>query len=243
MRTVLIALALAAALAPAAVRADDAFGAAEQDLWIPAQSFAGMNPNVAQRFVYFGDKYVVVAPAGSGDGEFAAHVPLEAGVLLTRISCEFHLHPSQEVHVHFRRQLQPLGNALPVDEDLAHLHSGIGPSIYWQLGGALNHTVQTRVGNATAYYFIDVIMGNDGTNELRFRGCRITWKRQVSPAPATARFSDVPTTHPMFRYVEAFAAAGITGGCTASTFCPDAPLTRGQMAVFLSVALGLHFPF
>jgi hypothetical protein len=25
-------------------------------------------------------------------------------------------------------------------------------------------------------------------------------------------------------------------------FCPDGPLTRGQMAVFLSKALGLQFP-
>lgn len=51
-----------------------------------------------------------------------------------------------------------------------------------------------------------------------------------------------PTTHPFFRYVEALAAAGITGGCAPVSYCPDAPVTRGQMAVFLSTALGLHFP-
>ena len=243
MRNVLIALALAAFLPSPDARADDAFGAAQQDLWIPAQSFAGMNPNVAQRFVYFGDKYAVVAPSGTGEGEFSAHVPLEAGARISAISCEFHTHLTDEAHVHLRRQLQPPGNFLPVDEDLSHIHPAVGAVAYAQVTGSLNHTVQTRVGNATAYYFVDVIMGNDGTNELRFRGCRITWSRQVSPAPATARFTDVPTTHPMFRFVEALAAAGITGGCTASTFCPDAPLTRGQMAVFLSVALGLHFPF
>jgi hypothetical protein len=36
-------------------------------------------------------------------------------------------------------------------------------------------------------------------------------------------------------------ASGITAGCSATLYCPDAPLTRGQMAVFLSKALGLHF--
>ena len=41
--------------------------------------------------------------------------------------------------------------------------------------------------------------------------------------------------------VEALAASGVTAGCgTGTDFCPNAPLTRGQMAVFLSKALGLH---
>jgi hypothetical protein len=71
---------------------------------------------------------------------------------------------------------------------------------------------------------------------------RVQWSRQVSPAPSTASFGDVPTNHPFFQFVEALAAAGITGGCGGGTFCPDAPLTRGQMAVFLAVALGLYFP-
>jgi len=77
---------------------------------------------------------------------------------------------------------------------------------------------------------------------------RIISRRQVSPAPATATatatFNDVPTTHQFFQFIEALHAAGITGGCKASPplYCPDAPLTRGEMAVFLSVALGLHWP-
>ncbi len=33
--------------------------------------------------------------------------------------------------------------------------------------------------------------------------------------------------------------AGITTGCSATTFCPDAPVTRGQMAAFLDRALSL----
>ncbi|HEX4438485.1 MAG TPA: S-layer homology domain-containing protein, partial [Thermoanaerobaculia bacterium] len=41
---------------------------------------------------------------------------------------------------------------------------------------------------------------------------------------------------------EALNAAGITGGCGNGNYCPDGPVTRGQMAVFLSKALGLHWP-
>ena len=77
---------------------------------------------------------------------------------------------------------------------------------------------------------------------VRFSGVEIWWHRAVSPAPAVATFNDVPTDHPFFQYIEALAASGITGGCGSGNYCPDAPLTRGQMAVFLAKALGLHFP-
>jgi hypothetical protein len=64
-----------------------------------------------------------------------------------------------------------------------------------------------------------------------------------NPPPAVATFGDVPTNHPFFQFIEALKASGITGGCQVAPplFCPDSPLTRGQMATFLSIALGLHF--
>ena len=71
---------------------------------------------------------------------------------------------------------------------------------------------------------------------------RVYYQLQVSPAPGTATFNDVPTSHPFFQFVEALAASGITAGCGSGNFCPDTPLTRGQMAVFLSKALGLQWP-
>jgi hypothetical protein len=70
----------------------------------------------------------------------------------------------------------------------------------------------------------------------------IRYRLQVSPAPAVATFSDVPTDHPFFRFVEALAASGITAGCGGGQYCVDAPVTRGEVAVFLSAALGLYFP-
>jgi hypothetical protein len=39
--------------------------------------------------------------------------------------------------------------------------------------------------------------------------------------------------------INKLAAAGITGGCTASTFCPKAPVTRDQMASFIARATKL----
>ncbi len=39
--------------------------------------------------------------------------------------------------------------------------------------------------------------------------------------------------------INALAASGITRGCTPTSFCPDAPVTRGQMAAFLNRAYSL----
>ena len=77
---------------------------------------------------------------------------------------------------------------------------------------------------------------------LKFNNVFLPYRRLVSPAPNTATFADVPTSHPFFQFIEALAASGVTGGCGNGNFCPDAPLTRGQMAVFLAKALGLHWP-
>jgi len=84
-----------------------------------------------------------------------------------------------------------------------------------------------------------VTQGDDNTTS--FAGMRVGYKLQVSPAPGTATFGDVPTSHPFFQYIEALAASGITGGCGNGNYCPDAALTRGQMAVFLAKALGLQW--
>lgn len=97
------------------------------------------------------------------------------------------------------------------------------------------------VDNVANYYFVQVSLTVAG-NTVSFRAVRVFYKLQVSAAPAVATFGDVPTTAPQFRFVEALAAAGITAGCGGGNFCPNDPITRGQMAVFLSAALGLHFP-
>ncbi|MBL8234729.1 MAG: S-layer homology domain-containing protein [Bryobacterales bacterium] len=48
-------------------------------------------------------------------------------------------------------------------------------------------------------------------------------------------FEDVPATHPYFRAIQAIRATGITVGCSTrpARYCPDAPVTRGEMAAFI----------
>jgi len=50
---------------------------------------------------------------------------------------------------------------------------------------------------------------------------------------ASTGFGDVPTTYWAAAWIKQLAAEGITGGCGSGNYCPEAPATRAQMAVFL----------
>lgn len=54
-----------------------------------------------------------------------------------------------------------------------------------------------------------------------------------SPPPATGIFNDAPLSYWAAAWIEQLAAEGITAGCGNGNYCPDAPVTRDQMAVFL----------
>ena len=99
-----------------------------------------------------------------------------------------------------------------------------------------------QVDNATKVYTLEIVLDPTANSNIAFAHARVLYRLQVSPAPQTPTFGDVPVDHQFFRFVEALAAAGITGGCGGGNFCPNNPVTRGQMAAFLSIALGLHFP-
>jgi hypothetical protein len=59
------------------------------------------------------------------------------------------------------------------------------------------------------------------------------------PACTTATFTDVPCSSPFAPWVQELVARGITSGCAATLYCPTDPVTRAQMAVFLTKTFGL----
>jgi hypothetical protein len=66
-----------------------------------------------------------------------------------------------------------------------------------------------------------------------------------SPTPSpSGMFADVPPGHPFKAFIEEFYNDGITSGCTTSPlmYCPDSPVTRGQMAVFIARAFNIPLP-
>lgn len=88
-----------------------------------------------------------------------------------------------------------------------------------------------------------VLLGfTTGADTTLIGGAYLGYQLQLSAAPQSPTFADVPTSHTYYRAIEALASSGITGGCGNGNFCPSQNVTRGEMAAFLARALGLHFP-
>lgn len=107
------------------------------------------------------------------------------------------------------------------------------------------HTTADVDGDATTEHvahYLQARINAGGLGEGGLGGVRVLWRRTISPAPQAATFNDVPASDPAYQFVEALVASGVTAGCGGGDYCPNAPLTRRQMAVFLAKALGMHWP-
>ncbi len=67
------------------------------------------------------------------------------------------------------------------------------------------------------------------------------WAGSAVAAPCGV-FTDVDSTHPFCPYVDWMRTRGISLGCTTTTYCPDAYVTRLQMAAFLNRMADALFP-
>jgi len=61
------------------------------------------------------------------------------------------------------------------------------------------------------------------------------------PLAATGQFNDVPVSDPFAPWIEQLANDNITGGCGGGNYCPNNPVTRAQMAIFMVKAFDLGF--
>jgi hypothetical protein len=59
------------------------------------------------------------------------------------------------------------------------------------------------------------------------------------PACSVATFTDVPCSNPFSSWIYQLVAEGITGGCTATLYCPTNPVSRASMSVFLVTTFSL----
>ena len=60
------------------------------------------------------------------------------------------------------------------------------------------------------------------------------------PACTTPIFSDVPASSPFCRWIEELARRGVVGGCGDGRYCPQGPVSREQMAVYIAAGFGLQ---
>jgi hypothetical protein len=98
----------------------------------------------------------------------------------------------------------------------------------WISAGSSTSAGLSGLGNNVTYYWHVRATNASGT----------TYANGGSSWSFTARnqtFADVPIDHPFWEYIEAFYNAGITTGCGVSPliYCPEQPVTRAAMAVFL----------
>jgi len=212
-------------------------------LQIPASAFVPRSSGVT--YAYDSVGYVYVTSNGPlADEQLWAPVQLPTGVQILSVELfYFDANPSTDMTATLRSYSggSPTSGA-PAQSDVVSASSS-GSSGYGYSTAATSYTVRNDVESNPAAAQLAILVSTPQANSnFRFKAVGVQWKRQVSPAPATATFNDVPVGHPQFQFVEALSSAGITGGCGPAVFCPTNPVTRGQMAVFLSIALGLHWP-
>ena len=109
--------------------------------------------------------------------------------------------------------------------------------------GSINYLVNNDLLTGGSNVYMVVHLPANAQAEAAFKGVDFrynltVWEtQQLSPT-----FNDVPKSSPYYFYIEALVRGEITAGCGDFNYCPDAPVTRAQMAVFLAKALGLYYP-
>jgi hypothetical protein len=64
----------------------------------------------------------------------------------------------------------------------------------------------------------------------------------IPPSAIGTMFQDVPLSHWAAAWIEDLAGEGITTGCGGGNYCPEGPVNRAQMAVFLQRTFDLPLP-
>ena len=179
----------------------------------------------------------IVATCG-GNPNFVAPVQLPSGARLLRIDT-FGGDGSagDNVASALLKQCHTSDTTIAPLETLG-VHTGSAPvGLLFRAGADLTETIDNE--NCEYAVLVNLASTTNICSGNALLKSLIRWQRQISPAPAVATFTDVPTTHPFYQSVEAMVAAGITGGLGGGLYGPEQTLTRGQMAAFLSRALGL----
>jgi hypothetical protein len=171
-----------------------------------------------------------------GDAFFMAPITLPQGVYLDGVRLYYYDNSANNISVYVARYYD---DTSPSYEYLVSGWTTTGTPGYTSEYIAVGHTIQYSSPENSYVIWVNL---PDTTSTTMFKGVRLFYHLQISPAPATASFSDVPTTHPFFQYIEALYASRITTGYgSTGTYHPDDPVTRGQMAAFLARALGLQW--
>lgn len=218
-----------------------AWGTQQGATWIAASQFTVRLNSSAPVLTYAGNHFYTATGAASSQRYFA-QLAVEPGVLISHLSCVYNDSSNTDnISFGWAKYVTNLSTGVTTSENMDSFVTSGDPGIgFNNLTPADSETMSTYDGS---FDLINHYLYADVTANTSIAGCWAFWTRQVAPAPGTATFDDVPPGHLFFRHIEALAASGITGGCDGDSFCPNAALTRGQMAAFLAKAFGLGFQY
>jgi S-layer homology domain len=227
---------------PQAPAPNEAWGSQQGATWIAATQFVRTSA-ASPVLVFAGGTPLYFYAPGVGPTAYVAQLTVEPGRRINEIRCAYDdvgaVNDISFVWIRYTTNIST-GATTPLIMDT---FASSGAPTYGS--GSLTpppgeETMHVWDGTASVInHFIVATPAND----LAFAGCLVFSQRQVAPASGPATFTDVPTSSPWFPYVEALVDTGVTGGCAPGLYCPNDPVTRGQMATFLAKALGMGFPF
>ncbi len=214
-------------------------GTVRSNTWIAATKFTGKQPSSPD--LVYASQHFYTSPGSTSTQMYFAPLELEQGLLVDMIACVFNDgSATNDLSFDLQKVTMDLTGQTASWSSLGSGSTSGSPGIsYLNVALTASETIQNQVGNNVYQYVIRA----DVSSDVSFAGCMAYWKRQVSPAPTSATFTDVPTSHPFFKFIQALYSSGITAGCSPTEYCPDQALTRGEMAVFLAAGLGLNSPF
>ncbi len=211
-----------------------------QVLQIPASAFQPVSSG--EVWTYDANGYIYPAAFGTNFYDLWAPVQLPSGSLVSFLDIYYgDTDPINDIGAEL---WEFTGILVPGAASIATAYSSGSNGFGLTTSVPFSYTVNNYGGNSSGGQLSVFIYtsGNAG-NTREFKSVSLYWARQVSPAPATQTFNDVAPADFGYQYIEALAASGITGGCGGGSYCPNGTLTRAQMAVFLSKALGLYWPY
>jgi hypothetical protein len=174
----------------------------------------------------YGGQYVSTSVAESGTAQWSFQVPTSGNYYVwARVLAPNSDHDSFYAH------------ANDGAEDIFDDAPQTSPNWQWSVlngrgGTGIPEAIDPRIVPLTA-----------GPNTFTFRGREagskvdrilITEDPDFVPTGGDAStFGDVTPANPFYDFIETLSRDGITGGCGQGNYCPSAPVSRAQMAIFL----------
>jgi len=149
--------------------------------------------------------------------------------------------PSNAVDVNFTVTFSEAVTGVDVSDFSLTTSGVLGPTVSGVSGSGSIYTVTVNTGSGSGTLGLNVIdndsilnqfsnpLGGAGTGNGNFTS------GETYTITKAWIFGDVPNTYWAYSYIESLYGSGITGGCSLIPlrFCPTAPVTRAQMAIFL----------